>query len=165
MMQTITIISLFSASLLLACTYNTGNREFKMNTPFGQGQEWELRMHDAQSNDRKKCVIDAGYNGIKIVLAAKGEKISASIKSNRRIKSGAFLSLRIGSQVYRSWETFFKAQQVDRIIHDLNTNDTAYLRWAEVNSRSKNRTAFTNNLKLDQFQKHYQTCLDSIGTT
>lgn len=150
-------LTLGTAIFLSACTIEQKNGELQseLHPPLTYAQ-WRTESYKT-TDGQPVCAVSSGYNGLSVLLHRKGDAAGVSVKSNRTLVPGAFLSVNVNGHRYQTRQEFFSGEESPQLATDLAAGGKAYLEWSEPHPHH-GRRRFTNILKLDDFAPQFEQC-------
>lgn len=148
-----------------ACSTDMGSGRINFSVPALSQNTWEAKGYPFKESDSAYCVVDGGYNSIRIILETKRNQQNTQvfIEGKRSIKPGTIFSVNSSDNAFRTFNNELTAKQSKAIVSDLENGRKVYLRWSEPHGDSQGRLNYTNTVKPEDFLTPYRECITFIN--
>ena len=161
-MKIIVAAALMSLPFLAACTVEQrgGKLESEFHPPLTYPQ-WTTE-HATLKNGAPVCVISSGYNALSVLVRRDGADAAVSVKSNRLLPPGTFLTVNVNGHRYETREEFFSDRESSQIADDLTAGGKAYAEWSEPHPSGNGLLRYATILKTEDFASQFAQCKEEI---
>lgn len=114
---------------------------------------WNVVSHP-NSEQPHSCVVSSGVFGVRVIHT----DTEALVETTRPVFPGSFVTITVGQQRFRSYDTQFDETASKQIIAAMLHASDLYIEWSELQNGRGTRQSWSNILSLKQFPASYYRC-------